>query len=122
MEQHDLHGYDHGQIDEVVRGAFGDPLPSPAPVKITFVVGAGKKARQKYSPSLPKDLIASLSSLGFEEDRGASACFECCGTFKYQHDTDKDLKFLHVFPHVTPASEEVPCSILAPLGFGRYRH
>jgi len=28
-----------------------------------------------------------LRGAGFEEDRGASACKECCGTYKYQHDT-----------------------------------
>jgi len=93
------------EVQELVKDAFGKPLPCHEPVKISFVVGAGKKGRQKYTPSLPKDLIGALTSLGFEEDRGASACMECCGNFKYQHDTDKDLKFLHVFPHVTPLRE-----------------
>lgn len=70
-------------------------------MKITFVVGGGKKTRQKYSPELPKELAQALSALGFSEDRGASACEACQGSYKYQHDTDKDLKFMHVFPHVT---------------------
>ena len=38
----------------------------------------------------------ALRAIGFEEDRGACAVMECAGTFKYQHDTDKDLKFIHV--------------------------
>mmetsp|Transcript_7121 Transcript_7121/g.18397 ORF Transcript_7121/g.18397 Transcript_7121/m.18397 type:complete len:415 (-) Transcript_7121:109-1353(-) len=103
VELHDLGGYDATQVQELVSNAFGTPLPCKQPVKVSFVVGAGKKGRQKYSATLPKDLIGALSSLGFEEDRGASACWECCGNYKYQHDTDKDLKFLHVFPHVSKA-------------------
>ena len=38
----------------------------------------------------------ALRAIGFEEDRGACAVMECAGCFKYQHDTDKDLKFIHV--------------------------
>lgn len=71
VDQHDLGGLDTPQVGELVAATFGAPLPCPDPVKITFVVGAGKKQRGKYSPSLPKDLIASLADLGFEEDRGA---------------------------------------------------
>ena len=29
---------------------------------------------------------------------------DCAGTFKYQHDTDKDLKFIHVFPKIDTAA------------------
>lgn len=67
-------------------------------VKITFVVGGGKKNRGRYADSLPKQFMAELSSASYLEDRGASACAECMGSFKFQHDTDKDLKFVHVFP------------------------
>jgi len=42
----------------------------------------------------------ALREIGFEEDRTASACIECQGTFKQQHDTDKNLKTLQVFPRV----------------------
>jgi hypothetical protein len=42
--------------------------------------------------------MEALRGIGFEEDRGASAIMACQGMFKYQHDTDKDLKFIHVFP------------------------
>jgi hypothetical protein len=49
----------------------------------------------------------ALRTVGFEEDRGASAVMECAGTYKYQHDTDKDLKFIHVFPVSVDA--RVPC-------------
>ena len=35
----------------------------------------------------------------------ASACELCQGSYKYQHDTDKDLKYLHVFPRVVHEEE-----------------
>ena len=46
----------------------------------------------------------ALRAIGFEEDRGACAVMECAGSFKYQHDTDKDLKFIHVFPKIDTAA------------------
>jgi hypothetical protein len=46
----------------------------------------------------------ALRAIGFEEDRGACAVMDCAGTFKYQHDTDKDLKFIHVFPKIDTAA------------------
>mmetsp|Transcript_9251 Transcript_9251/g.23643 ORF Transcript_9251/g.23643 Transcript_9251/m.23643 type:complete len:409 (+) Transcript_9251:240-1466(+) len=100
-EEFDLGGYEGQQIVDLVSSAFGEALSAGQYVKITFVVGGGKKTRQKYSPELPKELAQALSALGFSEDRGASACEACQGSYKYQHDTDKDLKFMHVFPHVT---------------------
>jgi hypothetical protein len=63
-------------------------------------VGGGKKTRAKYDPDMMKHLSMALSAAGLTEDRGASACAECQGMYKYQHDTDKDLKYLHVFPNV----------------------
>ena len=59
------------------------------------------QVRQKYEPDLGKWLAEQLNKLGFQEDRAASAVAECQKTYKQQHDTDKDLKFLHVFPCVT---------------------
>jgi hypothetical protein len=86
--------------------AFSEPLPSAKMLRITFTVGGGKKVRQKYGDDLPKYCREALRTLGFEEDRGASACIECAQTYKYQHDTDKDLKFIHVFPRINPAAAE----------------
>uniref|UniRef100_A0A061QZ24 Uncharacterized protein n=1 Tax=Tetraselmis sp. GSL018 TaxID=582737 RepID=A0A061QZ24_9CHLO len=99
-EEFDLHGYEGSQVSDLVTAAFETPLQSTDYVRITFVVGGGKKCRQKYSPELPKELSQALAALGFQEDRGASACEQCQATYKYQHDTDKDLKFMHVFPRV----------------------
>jgi len=105
-EEFDLHGYEGSQVSDLVTAAFETPLQSTDYVRITFVVGGGKKCRQKYSPELPKELSQALAALGFQEDRGASACEQCQATYKYQHDTDKDLKFMHVFPRVEIVSAE----------------
>lgn len=69
-------------------------------IRITFVVGAGKLARQKYDESAAKVVTSTLRECGFEEDRGASAVLECAGSFKLQHDTGKNLKTVVVFPKV----------------------
>ncbi len=92
------------QVVDLFNAAFSEPLPSSKMLRITFTVGGGKKVRQKYGEDLPKYCREALRALGFEEDRGASACIECAQSYKYQHDTDKDLKFIHVFPRIDPAA------------------
>jgi len=69
-------------------------------VKITFVVGAGKLARQKYDANLQKQLCSSLRNIGFQEDKGASCLLACAGSYKSQHDTGKNIKTVVVFPLV----------------------
>ena len=82
------------------------PIRAKDFVSIKFVIGAGKKLRQKYNEENLKVMTESLRKFEFEEDRGASACKECQRCYKYQHDTDKDLKYLHVFPEVLIVEEE----------------
>ena len=91
-----------------MNGALGQTLPAKAYVACKFVIGGGKKTRQKYDPDMLKHFTEALRGAGMEEDRGASACEACQGMYKYQHDTDKDLKYLHVFPRVdlSAATEE----------------
>ena len=72
-------------------------------VRVSFLVGAGKLGRQKYDKDLAKTLCRALIALGFDEDQGASCIPQCQGFFKHQHDTDKNLKFMHVYPRVTIA-------------------
>lgn len=105
-EEFELAGYDQLQVIDLVDAAFKDPIPAENPFRVTFVVGGGKKVRQKFYPELPKDLNDALRAIGYVEDRGASACLECQGSFKYQHDTDKDLKFIHVIPRIQIIKEE----------------
>lgn len=57
--------------------------------------------RQKYPDELPKWMVNALTAVGYQEDN--SACVEAgsAGKFKYHHDTNKNLKFVHVFPKLT---------------------
>ena len=99
-EQYDLAGFSPAWLKDLVDGCLGQTLPAKTYVACKFVIGGGKKTRAKYAPDMLKYLSEALRGAGLEEDRGASACEQCQGMYKYQHDTDKDLKYLHVFPRV----------------------
>lgn len=71
-------------------------------VRLSFVVGGGKKVRQKYNDGLPALWAEALKKIGFHEDRGASLDASCAGLFKFQHNTDTDLKVTHVYPRIDP--------------------
>jgi len=58
--------------------------------------------RQKYNDGLPALWADALKKIGFTEDRGASLDKSCAGLFKFQHNTDTDLKVTHVFPRIDP--------------------
>lgn len=103
-ETFDLAGANVSTITNTIRSAFEEPLPLSEMIRITFVTGAGKLARQKYDDGAAKAVTSTLRELGFEEDRGASAVLECAGTFKQQHDTGKNLKTVVVFPNVVGSS------------------
>jgi len=97
-----------------VASGFTDPIECSEMFRVSFCVGGGKKVRQKYGDGrVLKDLTAALQGLGFEDDKGASCCLASAGSYKYQHNTDTDLKTVHVFPHVTitqqaAGSDEAP--------------
>jgi len=55
---------------------------------------------------LPKWITAALREIDYLEDRGASAIEACQGTFKYQHDTGKNEKYVHVFPRVARSASD----------------
>ena len=103
----DLAGFTEAWIEQLVAGAFDAPVRSARghhpSVKLT--IGGGKKTRARYDEDALKHLTAALRARGYADDRGASACAECQGTYKYQHDTDKDLKYLHVFPRAVHEDE-----------------
>lgn len=88
----DLAGYGGDACDAFCATAFSKPLPLKDMVRFSFTVGGGKKVRQKYNDGLPMLLVESLKKIGFAEDRGASLDKSCAGLFKYQHNTDTDLK------------------------------
>lgn len=104
-EQFDLGGYNEQRTKELIRGAFAQPLEAPTEmVKFTFVVGGGKLVRSRYAEELPKWTIAALREVGYVEDRSAAETFDSQGSYKQQHDTGQNLKYVIVFPHVTCAS------------------
>lgn len=71
-EEYDLAGYDGAAVEELVHAAFSSPIDATGPLRCTFIVGGGKKVRQKYPDSLAREMQRALQSLNFEEDRGAS--------------------------------------------------
>eukprot|EP00913_Durusdinium_trenchii_P001637 g1514.t1 len=86
-DEFDLSGYDQARCQELAKDAFSEPFPLKEMVRISFVVGGGKLVRQKYSDDLPKHM-----------DNSATVELSSAGKFKYHHDTNKNLKFVHVFP------------------------
>ncbi|CAK9039258.1 unnamed protein product [Durusdinium trenchii] len=97
-DEFDLSGYDQARCQELAKDAFSEPFPLKEMVRISFVVGGGKLVRQKYSDDLPKHMVNALSAVGFQEDNSATVELSSAGKFKYHHDTNKNLKFVHVFP------------------------
>ncbi|CAJ1440296.1 unnamed protein product [Effrenium voratum] len=100
--QYDLAGYEEPQVKALVKDAFATPLETEGKmIRVTFVVGGGKTVRSKYSESLARFLGTSLQDIGFAQDSAASNDLLSAGTFKGQHDTQRNLKLVHVFPKVT---------------------
>ena len=106
----DLAGYGADQCDRLAAAAFSKPLPLADMIRLSFVVGGGKKVRQKYNDGLPALWADALKKIGFKEDRGASLDKSCAGLFKYQHNTDTDLKVTHVYPRIDPEAAAVDIS------------
>mmetsp|Transcript_16276 Transcript_16276/g.35621 ORF Transcript_16276/g.35621 Transcript_16276/m.35621 type:complete len:391 (-) Transcript_16276:183-1355(-) len=106
-DQFDLAGYTKDQCRDLVQAAFREPFLLSEMVRLSFVVGGGKLCRQKYSDDLPKDLCSALQAIGYNDDKAAACELSSAGSYKYQHDTSKNLKFVHVFPLVAaPAAAE----------------
>ena len=53
----DLAGYNEPRLRELIRDAFAEPIPVRQMVRFSFLVGTGKKDRQKYDPSLPNTCL-----------------------------------------------------------------
>ena len=105
-EQFDIGGFGAENVDALVVNGLAQPLPLKKMIRLSFVVGGGKKVRQKYADGLPALLSDALRRAGYTEDRGAGLSLDCAGMYKYQHDTDKDLKFVHVYPRLDPSAAE----------------
>ena len=112
-----------------MQAAFTEPVQLKTMIRHTFVVGGGKKVRQKYDDKLPKWTAAALRAMGYAEDQAAATDISCAASYKQQHDTGQDLKFFHVYPRVTLMSsggadgggaEEGASSTLSSLGSPSY--
>ena len=118
-EQFDLANYTEQRCADFVRAAFSAPLTAPTQmVRFTFVVGGGKLVRQKYNDDLPKWMATALRDVGYVEDRSAAETFDSQGTFKQQHDTGQNLKYVIVFPRVTCATAGTGTGAAAGMGKG----
>ena len=93
-----------------MKDAFEKPFSLAETIRLTFVTGAGKLARQKYDDNAAKAVTAPLKELGYEDDAGGGA-----GTYKLQHDTGKNLKTVVVYPKVLPSDADGAASDLQKL-------
>lgn len=107
-EQFDLGGYTEQRATDLIASAFASPLTEPTKmIRFTFVVGGGKLVRSKYSDDLSKWMIAALRDVGYTLDASAAETFDSQGTFKQQHDTGQNLKYIIVYPRVTCSEKPV---------------
>jgi hypothetical protein len=97
-EVFDLAGNNVETIKNTIEKSFDLPFELSQMIRITFVTGAGKLARQRYDSAAAKTVMSTLRDLGYEDDKGASCTMECGGLFKQQHDTGKNLYTVVVFP------------------------
>ena len=65
VELHDLGGYDAAQVAELVQGAFAQPFPARAPVKVCIIFGSvlSLASTPGDSPWTPIHLHASFPSI-----------------------------------------------------------
>ena len=108
-EPYSLSNYNEERINKLVEDVFSKKLKVPAQpgmVRFTFIIGGGKKVREKYDPACQKNLTAALRKYNFEDDQGAALLPECAGKYKTQHDTNLNLKYVHVYPFVEAEQEE----------------
>jgi hypothetical protein len=69
ISQWDLGGYTEAQVTSLVKSAFSEPVRLSEMIRHTFVVGGGKKVRQKYDDKMGRWLTKALGDLGFSDDR-----------------------------------------------------
>lgn len=105
-EQFDLANYTEARVRDLIKATFSTPLDAPTTmVRFTFVVGGGKLVRAKYNDDLPKWTMTALRELvNYKDDKSAAETFDSQGSYKYQHDTGANLKYVIVYPQVTCAA------------------
>lgn len=119
-EQYDLANYTEQRVKDLMVAAFSAPLTGPKEmIRCTFIAGGGKLVRQKYNDDLPKWILSALRDIGFTEDRSAAETFDSQGTFKQQHDTGQNLKYVIVYPRVAAAAAAAALAAGAGGGGGK---
>ena len=76
-EPYSLSNYNEERINKLVDDVFSKKLKVPAKpgmVRFTFIIGGGKKVREKYDPACQKNLTAALRKYKFEDDQGLRCC------------------------------------------------
>jgi hypothetical protein len=118
-DDYDLGGYTEQRAKDLIITSFSQPLPNPTEmIRFMFTVGGGKLVRSRYPDDLTKWLVAALREINFTEDRSAACTLDSQGTFKQQHDTDQNLKYLIIFPRLSigaSSGEKVATAITAEL-------
>jgi len=102
-ETFDLANQSVATIKAALEGAFREPFEKD--IRLTFVTGAGKQARQKYVEGAAKAVTSTLQECGYADERAATGNE---GVYKSQHDTARNLKTIVVFPKVDQQKVEVP--------------
>jgi len=93
----DLGNVNETQAHKILGDAFAKSIITNNHfLRYQFIVGGGKNCRQKYNEQLPKYCAEALTKIGYENDRHCASGSQ--GAFKFQHDTDKNLKVLYVYP------------------------
>lgn len=96
----DLKGLSEAQSTEFIVSSFKEQRELSSMIRITLIIGAGKGKRSRYNEEMGKWVVAALKSIGYKEEKEADS-MEITGTYKYQHDTGKNLKLIHVHPKAT---------------------
>lgn len=106
-DQFDLANYTEPRIKDLLQSSFSTPLTNvKSMIRVQFIIGGGKLVRQKYDDEMIKWATAALREIGYTEDKSAAETLDSQGTYKHQHDTGQNLKYLIVYPRVTLAVEK----------------
>lgn len=66
-QEWDAAGYTEEQVVSLIKAAFSEPVRLNEMIRHTFVVGGGKKVRQKYDEKMGKFFAMALRDIGYVE-------------------------------------------------------
>jgi hypothetical protein len=110
-EQYDLAGYTESRVKDLIKNTFSTPFENAkSMIRCTLVVGGGKLVRARYDDDLIKWTASALREIGFVEDKSAAETLDSQGTYKTQHDTGQNLKYVIVFPRLNVSADQSAAS------------